>query len=312
MPELVEKLIAEQLNRPAPAGMLALAERLRALHGDNVQAVIGYGSCLRDGVSPDKITDLYVLLNNYADMPDGWGLRAGNSLLPPNVYYLEAPFEGDLLRAKYATVSLKGFEEWVSGNTRNPYFWARFAQPCALIYARDDEAAQRVVSAIRTAIHALISQTLPLMQGPFTSHQLWSAALGQTYQTEWRSEGKSRAAEIISAGEDYYQRITPPVLAGIAPGHAVLGNDSFSVDTNHQRAASCRRAWQRRRITGRIFATMRLLKAAFTFQGGIDYLLWKVARHSGVQITPTAFQRRHPLLGAPLLAWKVYRRGGFR
>jgi hypothetical protein len=57
---------------------------------------------------------------------------------------------------------------------------------------------------------------------------------------------------------------------------------------------------------------LRLAKGAFTFVGGVDYLLWKIERHSGVKTTVTAWQRRHPLLAAPGLAWRLYRRGAFR
>jgi hypothetical protein len=42
------------------------------------------------------------------------------------------------------------------------------------------------------------------------------------------------------------------------------------------------------------------------------YILWKIERHSGVKATATPWQRRHPLLAAPGLAWRLYRRGAFR
>jgi len=57
---------------------------------------------------------------------------------------------------------------------------------------------------------------------------------------------------------------------------------------------------------------LRLGKAAFTFNDPLDYVLWKVERHSGIHVEPTALQRRHPLLFAWPLLWRLYRRGGFR
>ena len=65
-------------------------------------------------------------------------------------------------------------------------------------------------------------------------------------------------------------------------------------------------------MIGKLFNIARLIKAAFTFEGGLDYILWKIARHSGVTIAVTDWQRRHPLLAAPGLAWRLYRRGAFR
>ncbi len=54
------------------------------------------------------------------------------------------------------------------------------------------------------------------------------------------------------------------------------------------------------------------MKATFTFDGALDYVLWKVRRHSGVVLPVTDWQRRHPLLAAPVLAWRLYRLGAFR
>lgn len=313
MPGALEKLITARLKRQAPDGMQAIARKAREKYGSNVLAVIGYGSCLRDGVSPDKIIDLYVLLEDYSAMPESWVLRAGNRILPPNVYYLEAAFEEKILRAKYATITLNAFENWVSPSTGNPYFWARFAQPCVLLYARDENVTARVTAAIREAACTLIAQTLPLMPDDFAPVELWTSALEQTYRTEWRSEGRHRAAEIAAADIGHYASLTPFVLSIIVKSQVTETDGSFAVAKSKlQSATSMRRQWKVRRITGRVFATLRLLKAAFTFQGGIDYLLWKVARHSGVEVKPSNFQRKHPLLGAPLLAWKLYRKGGFR
>jgi hypothetical protein len=35
-------------------------------------------------------------------------------------------------------------------------------------------------------------------------------------------------------------------------------------------------------------------------------------RHSGVRVEATPWQRRHPLIGGWLVAWRLYRRGAFR
>ncbi len=49
-----------------------------------------------------------------------------------------------------------------------------------------------------------------------------------------------------------------------------------------------------------------------TFEGGVDYILWKIERHSGVTVDIEPRLRRHPLLAMWILAWRLYRRGGFR
>ena len=84
---------------------------------------------------------------------------------------------------------------------------------------------------------------------------------------------------------------------------------------NEVSAAQRRRSgllWALRRVCGKLKSVLRLLKAALTFKGGFDYLLWKIERHSGQRIEPTERQRRYPLLFAWPLLWQLYRRGAFR
>jgi hypothetical protein len=44
----------------------------------------------------------------------------------------------------------------------------------------------------------------------------------------------------------------------------------------------------------------------------MDYVAWKVERHSGVRIELADWERRHPLLAAPGLYWRLRRRGVLR
>ena len=57
---------------------------------------------------------------------------------------------------------------------------------------------------------------------------------------------------------------------------------------------------------------LRLFKAAFTFNDPLEYLLWKIERHTDIYIKPSQRQLKHPLVFAWPLLWKLYRRGAFR
>jgi hypothetical protein len=74
----------------------------------------------------------------------------------------------------------------------------------------------------------------------------------------------------------------------------------------------CRQSWRLRFFQGKVLSVLRLLKSAFTFVGGMDYILWKIERHSGVRVELPPRLRRRPLAAACVLAWRLYRRGGFR
>ena len=125
----------------------------------------------------------------------------------------------------------------------------------------------------------------------------WIAGFQETYRAELRPEGSDRAAQIVAVDAVRYRQITPLALAVLAE------------QPNRDVAAA---AWRRSRLLGKLFNVARLAKAAFTFEGGLDYALWKIARHSGITVEVTDWQRRHPLLSAPGLAWRLYRRGAFR
>jgi hypothetical protein len=70
--------------------------------------------------------------------------------------------------------------------------------------------------------------------------------------------------------------------------------------------------WTSRELWGKPLNMLRLLKAAFTFDGAMDYVAWKVERHSGVRLDVKPWQRRFPLLAAPGLYLKLKRLGVLR
>ncbi len=65
-------------------------------------------------------------------------------------------------------------------------------------------------------------------------------------------------------------------------------------------------------LTGKGWSVLRLIKAAFTFQGGADYIAWKIERHSGEKIILTDWQRRHPIIAGLLLLPALLRKGAIR
>jgi hypothetical protein len=68
------------------------------------------------------------------------------------------------------------------------------------------------------------------------------------------------------------------------------------------------RAWALRRSLGRPLNLARLAKAATTFDGAARYAAWKIERHTGVAVPVTPWRERHPLLSAPAVLWRLWRR----
>jgi len=302
------------MREPSPAVDLLIREVLRR-HGDAVQAVLYYGSCLRTGAELEGLVDLYVLVDDYRAVSRNSFQALLNRMLPPNVFYLEVPFGGQTLRSKYAVLSLRDLQKGTSPSWFHSYLWGRFSQPTALVYRRAEDVALQVTTALAAAVITFITRVLPRVPAEFTAGELWRTGLGLSYAAEIRTEKPDRQGRLFDAARGYFETVTRSVLD--AAPDVVCGTD-FQSGARYRsnipigvRGVS-RVAWKIRILQGKLLSVLRLLKGTTTFEGGVDYILWKIKRHSGVSVTVSSRLRRHPLLAMGLLSWRVYRRGGIR
>lgn len=300
MADPVMRLIAEESGVPPPPAVVEVAEAARRRHGEGIVAVLFYGSCLRELDDRGALVDLYLLADRYRNVHRSRWMQLLNRLLPPNVYYIETAFEDRVIRAKYAIVKLSQFEKLVSGRTFEPYFWARFAQPTGLLWARSEAVRRRVVAALVEATRTTIGEVRPLLADRVDPERLWTRAFQETYATELRAEKPGRAAALFRAFAQRYRDIT----------EALLREEAGPIGDAARRRTWWR--WRRRRVQGKLLSALRLLKAALTFEDGASYLVWKIQRHSGVRFELSPWQQRHPILASGVLFWRVYRTGGFR
>jgi hypothetical protein len=294
-PEPLARLLAEEAATPVPEAVERLAVAARAAVGDEALAVLYYGSALRDGMVEGRLVDLYVVTAGYARVPGGACIRRLARVLPPNVHYLEMASDDGVARAKYAVVALDQLERLVGRGTKNPYFWARLSQPTAIVWAIDDAVRSRLIGCLAQAADTLLAATRPLLAPDAPSRAVWSRAFAETYRSELRAEPPERGATIYDAAPARYDAVLEALRTRPT-----------------EPAATVPARWARRRPLGKLLSALRLVKAAFTFSGGADYIAWKIARHSGVEVRLSPWQRRHPLLAAPGLFWRLYRARAFR
>lgn len=293
------RLVADELARPIAPEVAAIAETARAPFGEAALAVLFYGSCLRDGYREGMLVDLYVLIDAYRKVHRSRLMRLLNRLVPPNVYFAQTPLADGVVRAKYALVSLHQFERRMRFSTSNPYFWARFAQPTGLIWARDATVRARVAMALAQAIATTERSVRPLVGTTSDPADLWARALAESYRTELRAEKPHRASAIVAHDRERWRRVAKALAAGEG-------------EPATETAAQAERHWRRRRWQGKALSVLRLVKASFTFAGGGDYIAWKIARHAGEPVEFRPWERRHPLLAAPFVLWRLKRRGVVR
>ncbi len=290
-----------------------LRDHLLTAHGEAVEAILFYGSCLRRDQELEGLADLYVLVDSYRRFY-GRGIPAlFNKLLPPNVYYLEWPHQDRVLRAKYAVISVADFQRGASTRWHHSYIWGRFAQPAALLYSRDAAASRRVTESLAQSVVTFASRVVPYITPRFTARDLWIQGLQLSYQSELRSEKADRAGLLYETSADYYDRITQAATVALPyPIEVDSGHKTYLSHIPTLARKLNRLGWHLRHFQGKLLSILRLFKAVFTFRGGFEYILWKIERHSGVSVEVSPLARRYPLLAGWGVFWRLYRRGAFR
>src|SRR5690349_22327771 len=117
-------LVAAELNLPVDPRVTAMAEAIAAKHGAASQAVLFYGSCLREKQLEGLMLDFYLIVSDYRSAYDKKWLAVANRLIPPNVFY----FEHEGLVAKYAVLIEADFARECGPSPRTGAVVARFAQ----------------------------------------------------------------------------------------------------------------------------------------------------------------------------------------
>jgi len=312
----LESLLAGELDRACAPPAIAAARHVAERHGKAVLGVLFYGSCLRTGVFEDRILDFYVLVSDYRSAYDRRWLALGNRLLPPNVFYDECTVDGLTVRSKYNILSLEDFRRQCRGEGRTVSIWARFAQPCALLCPRDDTGPGDIAATTADAVRTALASVLPLCPPGASSADVWSAVFTRSYGAELRAEPPDKGREIYALDAARYDRLFAPALASLGVASDTDETGAPCLPNAHAPSPparrQARRAWRRWRFWSKTASLLRLVKGAFSFDGGLDYLAWKIGRHAGVKVTITPWQRRHPILGGLSLYWRLRRRGAFR
>ena len=315
IPAQLVTLISQHSLRPAPPGVQQLCDEIHSRYGGAIQAVLFYGSCLRRNDETEGIVDLYVLVDSYRRAYPKGTLAAANRLLPPNVFYLELPWGKGLLRAKYAVLSVPDFSRGTSRRWFHSYLWARFAQPTALVYARNTEIALRIHQALAQAVVTFISRVIPKLPVRFTAREIWQEGLALSYRAELRAERPDKVVHLFEAWQDYYEQATRAAMPALPfPVELVAETEPLlyhAAIPTLGRSLS-RLTWTVRSLQGKVLSVLRLVKGLFTFQGGPEYVLWKIERHSGIRVEGNLRQGRYPLLEVGKILWRLYRSGAFR
>lgn len=307
--ELREAYLA-RYNQQIPQHLHLLVEDICAPHQDHVVAVLFYGSCLHHQNPLDGLADLYVIVSSYRNF---WGRRRllslAGSCLPPNVFYRELESAEGTVRCKYAVLSMADFEAGCK-TWFHTYVYGRFAQPIALVKVRSEADKACIIGASAVAAERLLNESIPLMTAPFDTLDIWREALVRSYGAEIRTERSNHIDKIISQSLDYFQDTARAYLEAAAPEVQPATNGRWHNQSPH--AIQFRLRWARRTFWGKWLSFMRLAKGFFTFDGGVDYIIYKLEKHTGETIQVPDRVRKWPLIFLWGLLFRLWRRGLFR
>ena len=129
----------------------------------------------------------------------------------------------------------------------------------------------------------LYKKVYPLLPPDFTSKAFWLLALSLTYSSELRTESAGRSEIIYSQEEVFYNEVT-----SICKQELVQPNSRSAIQW------LCKVSWMVRSVFGKFLSVVRLLKATLTFTNGIDYIAWKIERHTGESVIVSKRLRKYP------------------
>ncbi|WP_271439769.1 hypothetical protein [Pontixanthobacter luteolus] len=278
--------------QPHPA-VAAFAEKLAAEAG--ADAALFYGSNRRTG-ELDGVLDFYLLKRTGPD-----------DRIWPRVSYHEWEYDGVPLRAKVAAMQLDVFTKAAAGETRDTTIWARFVQPCSLVWHRDDQARSQVVQALRAA--AVTASRFAAALGPElgVEDDFWRALFRETYKAEFRVEKAGREDSILALNRAHFSGLLVAALQASGIKHQAAAEGSIRIEEGADWKAAVQRKWRRQRRWGKPLNIVRLFKASTTFEGAGRYAAWKVERHTGVPVKLTPWREKHPILAAPGVLFRVWR-----
>lgn len=274
--------------------LAAFVEEINNNHQAAVVGIVFYGSCMRTRTYKDAMLDFYVVVDNYSNAYSNYWYRWANWLLAPNVFYQQTIVDGVSYTAKYAVISEKFLLSEVQ-HSFHSYFWARFVQPMSCIYSRDDTFKNYFVDVQSNAANSFYSSVSPILKSKPSSRDFWLKGLQLTYAAEIRAEAESRANLIYENDCDYYDGLYSSISSSDSSSNSISLLSKFK--------------WKLRILYGKFLSVLRLMKATTTFEGGVDYIAWKIERHTGQAVTVNEKMRKYPWLYIWPVVFKLIKNG---
>ena len=306
---LCDALAARSLSPETDPELVAALAALRAVAGENLEAVVFFGSRRTGAARADSFSayDLLAVVQSYR--PFYRALRAAGLLgksprllafvsrfLPPTQISLR--LASPELHAKLSVIERQAFVRETSRGRRDHFTIGRLFQPVRLVFACNEAARAVVLAALSSALVETWRWARPWLPPAFDAETYGRRALEVSLSWEIRPEPAGRAAALWSAQREEQ---TPVFAALLAELERLAEVRRIAEDPSRFAAVHGASAWERLRLRGYFVvslarATARWGKHVVSFDGWLDYIVHKASRHSGETIELSARERRWPLV----------------
>jgi hypothetical protein len=276
--------------------------------GDSVLALVFFGS-RKSQASPDPWSayDFFVLTRNYKEfyrsLKAAGSFRrsqrvaaALNAILPPNQVSVRAGGGEEPALAKCAVISLTTLLRETSERRRDHFCAGRLFQPTEVLYARDEETAERVLDALVGAHVLTLSWVRPWLPAVFDVETYCRALLRVSLAHEIRPEPGGRSDALWEAQRRYLTDVYSILLSDLATAGELepRSRETYALARPVTLGETVRiEAYFGHSL---VRATERWFKYMVTFDDWLEYIVRKARRHTGQQIVLTPREKRLPIV----------------
>ncbi len=303
--------------------LVSSMERLGAAAADTLEAVVFFGSRRTGARGADAFSayDLFAIVNGYRSFYAALRraglsgksptlLAAVSRWLPPT--QISVRFQAPPLHAKLSVIEMSAFRRETSSRRHDHFTIGRLFQPARVVLSRSDQARELVLDALVSAHAETWSWARPWLPADFDAEEYGRRVLELSMSWEVRPEPAGRAAALWAAQREEQRRMFSALLADLEARGELRRLEEAS--PAGPRFTPTRRTGAATALRLRAYftlsmarATARWLKHMISFEGWLDYILRKIARHTGRTIELTPQERRWPFVLLWARAWRYLR-----
>jgi len=302
-PEELKKILMESLlSFSSDAELEFFKDWFEKRYGENLRAVVFFGSCLSElSKSPTSFKDFIVVVDKYrlsSKNPLRW---LSHWLLPPDLFHLAEQRQGKKYECKYYIISAKQLLNATSAQAKDLYILGRLSKRIAVIYYREQESLELILTAHLNSIQKASQLSLSLLE-QFDKEGFIKAVMRLSYLAETRLEDERKVESLYLAHSEFYKEVYGLILKELIEKGIVKeeGEDNFRVIG--AKLPADRRQVEEFLVLSRKRFKARWPKMILTVDNWLDQLLAKLERTYGIKLEIPRWER--PII--LITGWRHY------